>query len=42
VTPIILAKTDYVRQQYNDFSGTSIFNGGRFNGFMRTGTVAFQ
>jgi hypothetical protein len=41
VTPIILAKAEYVTQKYNDFPVTDIRNGGKFNGFMITGTVAF-
>jgi hypothetical protein len=41
VTPIVLAKAEYVSQHYNDFAATDIRNGGRFNGFMLTGTVAF-
>ncbi len=41
VTPIVLAKAEYVTQQYHDFPVTDIRNGGRFNGFMITGTVAF-
>jgi hypothetical protein len=41
VTPIVLAKAEYVTQRYNDFPVTDIRNGGKFNGFMITGTVAF-
>lgn len=41
VTPIILAKAEYVTQKYNDFPLADIRNGGKFNGFMITGTVAF-
>ena len=41
VTPIVLAKAEYVTQKYNDFPVTDIRNGGKFNGFMITGTVAF-
>ena len=41
VTPIILAKAEYVTQKYNDFPVTDVRNGGKFNGFMITGTVAF-
>jgi hypothetical protein len=41
VTPIILAKAEYVTQKYNDFPVTDIRNGGKFSGFMITGTVAF-
>jgi len=41
VTPIILAKAEYVTQKYEDFPVTDIRNGGKFNGFMVTGVVAF-
>jgi hypothetical protein len=41
VTPIILAKAEYVWQRYHDFPVTDIRNGGKFDGFMVTGTVAF-
>jgi len=41
VTPIILAKAEYVTQRYRDFPITDIRNGGHFNGFMLAGTVAF-
>jgi hypothetical protein len=41
VTPNILAKVEYVNQKYQDFPLTDIRNGGRFNGFMIQGVVAF-
>ena len=41
VTPIILAKAEYVWQRYLDFPVTDIRSGGMFDGFMITGTVAF-
>src|SRR5215813_1241116 len=41
VTPNILAKVEYVNQKYDDFPVTDIRNGGRFNGFMIQGVVAF-
>lgn len=41
VTPIVLAKVEYVTQQYHDFPVSDIRNGGKLNGFMITGTVAF-
>jgi hypothetical protein len=41
VTPSILARAEYVTQKYDDFPVTDIRNGGKFNGFMITGTVAF-
>jgi hypothetical protein len=41
ITPIILAKAEYVTQRYYDFPATDIRNGGKFNGFMITGNVAF-
>jgi hypothetical protein len=41
VTPNVLAKLEYVTQVYNDFPTTDIRSGGKFNGFMITGAVAF-
>ena len=41
VTKNILLKGEYVRQQYNDFSETSIFHEGEFDGFMLEATVGF-
>jgi hypothetical protein len=41
VTPNILLKVEGVRQTYDDFPTTDIRNGGKFNGFMIEGTVAF-
>jgi hypothetical protein len=41
ITRNILLKAEYVRQRYNDFPATDIRNGGRFDGFMIEGTVAF-
>jgi hypothetical protein len=41
VTPLVLAKAEWVDQRYHDFPATDIRNGGRFNGFMVTGTIAF-
>jgi hypothetical protein len=37
----ILLKGEYVTQKYNDFPPTDIRNGGKFNGFMIEGVVAF-
>lgn len=37
----LLLKVGYVNQQYNDFPGTNILNGGEFNGFTIEGTLAF-
>ncbi len=37
----ILAKLEYVRQNYNDFPAADIRNGGQFNGLMIEGVVAF-
>lgn len=37
----ILAKLEYVRQNYNDFPALDIRNGGAFNGLMLEGVVAF-
>jgi hypothetical protein len=41
VTPSILLKGEYVTQQYNDFPTADIRHGGKFNGFMIEGVVAF-
>jgi hypothetical protein len=41
VTPNILMKAEYVRQKYYDFPATDIRNGGKFNGLMLEGVVAF-
>jgi hypothetical protein len=41
VTNAVLAKLVYVNQKYNDFPGTSIYNGGRFKGFMMEGVIGF-
>lgn len=41
VTPNVLAKAEYVRQNYNDFPGTDIRSGGKFKGFMVEGVVGF-
>jgi hypothetical protein len=41
VTPNVLAKAEYVTQKYLDFPTTDIRNGGKFNGLMIEGVVAF-
>jgi hypothetical protein len=41
VTPTILLKGEYVKQQYNDFPSTDIRSGGRFDGFVIEGAVSF-
>jgi hypothetical protein len=41
VTPTVLLKGEYMRQNYNDFPTTDIRNGGRIKGFMMEGTVSF-
>jgi hypothetical protein len=41
VTPSILLKGEYVTQKYNDFPTADIRHGGKFNGFMIEGVVAF-
>ena len=41
VTKNIVAKLEYVYQQYNDFATTDIRSGGRFGGFMLEGSIAF-
>jgi len=41
LTPNILLKGEYVTQKYLDFPVSDIRNGGKFNGFMIEGAVAF-
>ena len=41
ITPGVLLKGEYVNQKYNDFPSTDIRNGGKFNGFVVEGVVAF-
>jgi hypothetical protein len=41
VTPNVLAKLEFVRQTYLDFPAADIRNGGKFEGFMVEGAVAF-
>ncbi len=41
MTPNILAKIEYVNQEYKDFPSSSIFAGGKFNGLMIEAAVGF-
>jgi hypothetical protein len=41
VTPNVLLKGEYVTQKYNDFPLSDARSGGKFNGFMIEGVVAF-
>ncbi|WP_187261081.1 hypothetical protein [Pontibacter beigongshangensis] len=41
VTKNILAKAEYVKQQYKDFAPTDIRHGGQFDGFMIEGAISF-
>jgi hypothetical protein len=41
VTPNVLAKLEWVRQNYNNFPLTDIRSGGKFKGFMVEGVVGF-
>jgi hypothetical protein len=41
VTKNVLAKLEYVSQNYNDYASTSIFHQGRFNGLMIEGVIGF-
>ncbi|MGI8893416.1 MAG: hypothetical protein ACR2GN_08140 [Bacteroidia bacterium] len=41
VTKNILAKLEYVTQEYNGFAPTDIKNGGKFDGIMIEGAIAF-
>jgi hypothetical protein len=41
VTPNVLSKVEFVRQNYENFPTTDIRSGGKFQGFMVEGVVAF-
>jgi hypothetical protein len=41
LTQSVLLKAEYVNQKYNDFPTLDIRNGGKFNGLMFEGVVAF-
>ena len=41
VSPLILLKAELVNQKYNDFPTTDRRSGGKFNGFVMEGVVAF-
>ena len=41
VTPNVLSKIEFVRQNYGDFPSTDIRSAGKFQGFMVEGVVAF-
>jgi len=41
ITPSILVKGEYVNQKYNDFPVADIRHGGKFNGFVVEGVIAF-
>jgi hypothetical protein len=41
VTPNVLTKLEFVRQNYENFPSSDIRNGGKFQGFMVEGVVAF-
>lgn len=41
VTKNILAKAEYVTQEYNGFPANHIYNGGKFNGIMLEGAISF-
>jgi hypothetical protein len=41
LTPSILLKGEYVQQTYDDFAPTDMRNGGKFDGFVLEGVVAF-
>ena len=41
VTPNVLSKIEFVRQNYENFPTTDIRSGGKFQGFMVEGVVAF-
>lgn len=41
LTPNVLAKAEYVVQNYNDYDVSSKFNGGKFDGFMLESVISF-
>ncbi len=41
LTPNVLAKLEWVKQNYNDYPLTNILHGGQFKGFMISGAVGF-
>jgi hypothetical protein len=41
ISPLVLLKGEYVNQKYNDFPTTDRRSGGKFNGFILEGVVAF-
>jgi hypothetical protein len=41
ITPVVLVKGEWVNQKYNDFPAADIRHGGKFDGFMLEGVVAF-
>jgi hypothetical protein len=41
ITPNVLAKAEYVTQEYFGFPANNIRNGGKFNGMMLEGVIAF-
>jgi hypothetical protein len=41
VTPNVLAKLEWVKQNYNDYPLANILHGGQFKGFMISGAVGF-
>ena len=41
ITPVLLMKAEYVNQKFRGYPVTHIRNGGKFNGFMLEGVVAF-
>lgn len=41
ITPNVMLKSEYVTQKYNKFPANDIRNGGKFNGFVVEGVVAF-
>ncbi|MEO5894111.1 MAG: hypothetical protein ABIS06_00240 [Vicinamibacterales bacterium] len=41
ITPTLMMKAEYVNQKFNGYPTTSIRNGGKFNGMMLEGVIAF-
>ncbi|MBA2258326.1 MAG: hypothetical protein H0W18_05495, partial [Acidobacteria bacterium] len=41
ITPVLLMKAEYVNQKFNGYPVSHIRSGGKFNGMMLEGVVAF-
>ena len=41
ISPNMLTKVEYVRQDYDGFASASLMNGAKFNGFVVQAAIAF-